>query len=116
MPLLCAAADIKYTVVMLNDDELKQSMESAEEHGIHDSIYGFISDGNLWIDGVEWIDDHWTDEIIAAHPETYMLVMKGSPGGVDSLLEQYLTMERDWYHQHDLYDLWQTSVGHVAVC
>lgn len=116
MPLLCKMSDIKYTVVRIEKDEFNEIMESMEQHGIDEDIYGFISDNTLWIDGANCIDDHWLDEIIAETPDAYSMIIHGCPANVDRILEKYIAMENDWYHQHDEYDIWKTSVGHVAVC
>ena len=109
-------SDIKYTAVLIEKDELNQIMESMEEHGIDEDIYGFISDNTLWIDGANYIDDHWSDEIIAETPEACIMIIHGSPANVDRILDKYIAMENDRYHQHDHYNIWQTSVGYVAVC
>lgn len=116
MPLLCAFNSIKYTVVIIPKDDLNEIMESAVVHGIDNRIYGFISDNTLWIDGANCIDDHWSDEIIAEYPDSYMIIINGSPQSVDEILGTYIVMEQDWYNQHTMYDLWQTSVGYIAVC
>jgi len=117
MPVLCRMSDIKYTVVLMEKDDFNQMMESMEEHGIDEDIYGFISDNTLWIDGGKCSDTpHWSDEIIAETPEAYIMIIHGSPANVDRILDKYIAMENDWYHQHDHYDIWHTSVGHVAVC
>ena len=115
MPLLCSVESIKHTVVILNEDDYNQILASAEDAGNSEDICGFIRDGDLHLNGVP-IEDHWSNEIIAANPGTFMIIIKGPPTCVDSLLEMYISMERDWYHQHDSYDIWQTRVGHVAVC
>lgn len=115
MPLLCSVESIKYTVVILNEDDFSQILNSAEEAGKSEGICGFIRDGELHLNGVP-IEDHWSNEIIAANPGEFMIIIKGPPTCVDSLLEMYISMENDWYHQHDSYDIWQTRVGHVAVC
>jgi hypothetical protein len=86
---------------------------------------------------------HWSDEIIAAHPGEYMIVIKGSPDRVDVILERYMitgelnrilklskveedtptvllklikAMDRNVYFNHCSYKTWETSVGYVAVC
>ena len=116
MPLLSRVADIKYTAVILEEDDYNQVIISVEDSNNSDGIYGFVHHGELWNNGVRVPEEHWAHEILAAHPDSFMLIIEGSPGGVDSLLEQHIAMERDLYHQHDLYDIWKTSLGHVAVC
>jgi len=116
MPLLCKVADIKYTAVILCEDDYNQVVTSVEDSNNSQGIYGFVHDGELWNNCARVPEGHWAHEILAAHPDAFMIIIKGSPEGVDSLLEQYIAMERDWYNQHTLYDIWQTSLGHVAVC
>ena len=117
MPLLCSVSDIKYTVAIINEDDYDQILNSVGENHSYHSVCGFIRDGKLWYNGVEVLEGHWSHEIIRAYPvDTFMIIIEGSPNGIDGFLEQYIAMEQDWYHQHELYDIWQTSVGYVAVC
>lgn len=118
MPLLCSVSHIKYTVIILEADEYEQILTSEVDDGTDEWIHGYIIANRKFVFPyvIEPPADHWSNEIIAAHPDKYMIVIKGSPDRVDVTLERYIAMERDWYHQHDVYDLWQTSVGYVAVC
>ena len=117
MPLLCSVSDIKYTVIILEEDEYEEIVNSEVDDGTDEWIHGYIRNGKFVFPyQPESPADHWSNEIIAAHPDKYMIVIKGSPDRVDVTLERYIAMERDWYHQHDLYDIWETSVGYVAVC
>jgi hypothetical protein len=114
MPLLCSVDSIKYTIVVIEDHEFNDILEAGE--GNYDDIYGFISNGQLKLTNGETPEDHWSAEIIAAKPNEYMIIIEGIPNTVDHVLCNYICMENDWYHQHDLYDIWQTPVGHIAVC
>ena len=117
MPLLCSVSDIKYTVIILEEDEYEQIVNSEVDDAADEWIHGYIRHGKFVFPyQPESPADHWSNEIIAAYPDKYMIVIKGSPDRVDVTLERYIAMERDWYHQHDLYDIWETSVGYVAVC
>lgn len=115
MPLLCSVDDIKYTIVILEDDEFNEIIEGSEDKS-YDDIYGFIRNGQLKLTNGETPENHWSAEIIAAKPNEYMIIIQGLPSIVDDVLSNYIGMENDWYHQHDLYDIWQTPVGHIAVC
>ena len=119
MPLLCSVSDIKYTVIILEEDEYEELVDSQSEvdDGTDEWIHGYIRNGKFVFPYIiEPPADHWTNEIIAANPDKYMIVIKGSPDRVDVTLERYIAMERDWYNQHNLYDIWETPVGYVAVC
>ena len=117
MPLVCGVTMIKYTVVMLNEEDFTQIVDGVEQSRNSDGIYGFIEGGQFrFSNAAEVPDGHWLHEIIAAHPDDLMMIIEGSPAHVDGILDRYIAMEQDWYHQHDLYDLWQTPVGYVAVC
>jgi len=114
MPLLSTVDDIKYTIVVLEEGEFNEILQAGGTN--YDDIYGFISNGKLKLTDGETPNDHWSAEIIVAKPNDYMIIIEGIPNMVDYVLSNYISMEQDWYHLHDLYDIWQTPVGHVAVC
>ena len=146
MPIVDPVADIKYTytVIILEKDEYDEIVDSDVDDGTDEWIHAFIHDGKLFLPYTPASPpDHWSDEIIAAHPGEYMIVIKGSPDRVDVTLERYMitgelnrilklskveedtptvllklckAMDMNVYHNHHLYDTWETSVGYVAVC
>ena len=118
MPLICSTGNIKYSLVRLDEEEFEQILEGSDEHENYDGIVGFIRDGKFTHPRhvEEKNADHWSTELCKAFPGECILVIEGPPANVDSILETFIAMERDWYNQHNYYDLWCTSVGYVAVC
>lgn len=101
----------------MEEDDYDEILNSIVDDSTDEWIHGFIRDGKFVFPyAIDPPADHWSNEITAAYPDTDMIVIKGSPARVDLVLERYLTMEQDWYHQHQLYDIWKTPVGYVAVC
>ena len=142
MPLVCDMA-YTYTVVILEKDEYDQIVDSDVDDGTDECIHAFIHDEKFFFPYTPACPPgHWSDEIIAAHPGEYMIVIKGSPDRVDVTLERYMitgelnrilklskledtptvllklckAMDRNVYHNHYSYKTWETSVGYVAVC
>ena len=146
MPLVCDVPDIKYTytVVILEKDEYDEIVDSDIDDGTDEWIHAFIHDGKFSFPyTLACPPGHWSNEIIAAHPGEYMIVIKGSPDRVDVTLERYMitgelnrilkiskveedtptvllklwkAMGQNVYHNHYAYKTWETSVGYVAVC
>jgi hypothetical protein len=144
MPIVDPVADIKYTytVIILEKDKYDEIIYSDVDDGTDEWIHAFIHDGKFSLPYTLG-PGHWSDEIIAAHPGEYMIVIKGSPDRVDVTLERYmitgelnrilklskveedtptvllkLCKAMDWnvYFNHHFYKTWETSVGYVAVC
>ena len=146
MPLVCDVPHIKYTytVIILEKDEYDEIVDSDVDDGTDEWIHAFIHDGKFFFPYKPASPPgHWSDEIIAAHPGEYMIVIKGSPDRVDVTLERYMitgevnrilklskveddnptvllklckAMDRNVYYNHCSYKTWETSVGYVAVC
>jgi hypothetical protein len=133
-----------YTVIVLEKDVYDEIVDSDVDDGTDEWIHAFIHDGKFSLPyTLGCPPGHWSDEIIAAHPGEYMIVIKGSPERVDVTLERYMitgelnrilklskveedtptvllklckAMDRNVYHNHYAYKTWETSVGYVAVC
>ena len=135
-----------YTVIILEKDVYDEIVDSDLDDGTDEWIHAFIQNGKFCLPyRPACPPGHWSDEIIAAHPGKYMIVIKGSPDRVDVTLERYLITGElnrilklskpedtptvlvidklckamDWsvYDSYRyLYKTWETSVGYVAVC
>ena len=119
MPLICQTNDIKYTLVRgLTEEDFEDILEGSAEHDNYEGIVGFIRNGKFTHphDVEEQYETLWSKEFCQAFPDECILVIVGAPLFVDSILERYINMENDWYNQHNVYDLWQTPVGYIAVC
>jgi len=146
MPLVCDVPHNKYTytVIILEKDVYDEIVDSDLDDGTDEWIHAFIHDEHFFFPYKPASPPgHWSDEIIAAHPGKYMIVIKGSPDRVDVTLERYmitgelnrilklskledtptvlvidkLCKAMDWvYFNHCFYKTWETSVGYVAVC
>jgi len=118
MPAICSTNTIKFSLVNLDAEEFQQILETSAEYDNYEGIVGFIRNGKFTHPyGVEEQDEtHWSTEFCKAFPGDCLLVIEGPPSGVDSILETFIVMERDWYGAHNEFELWTTPVGNVAVC
>ena len=118
MPVICSTNSIKFSLVNLEQEEFEQILEGSAKYDNYEGIVGFICNGKFTHpSGVEEQDEtHWSTEFCTGFPGQSFLVIEGPPTNADGVLETFIAMERDWYGQHNEFELWFTPVGYVAVC
>ena len=97
MSKVCSYHDIKYTMVIVNDDELQYASEMVYNYltdvvdtntldipRMSNGILGFVADGKFWNPVLEpdGLENHWAIPIAEDYKET-LVVLKGAPNSYE---------------------------------
>ena len=129
MSKLCHTSDIKYTILIVEKEEMSYAIEMVvnyleDENEIDmddpdvvaaaaNGIYGFINTGKFWHPITDLDpDSHWTVPILKEYHNDHMIILKGSPNEVSNTVTD-ITGEDNPYLLS--YDIWKTDAGIVAI-
>ena len=130
MSIICNTSDIKYTIIYVEKDEfgwgiemVVNYLEDENEIDMNDldvvadsanGVYGFIDNGKFWhpIVEVSNLDNHWTVPIYKEYEYDYMIILKGSPNELSTLITELTGDEKPYLES---YYIWKTDDGIVAV-
>jgi len=130
MSIICDTSDIKYTLIYVEKEEFSYGIEMVvnyleDENEIDmdnldvvadsaNGIYGFINNGKFWhpIVEVDNLSNHWTVPIQNEYEYDYMIILKGSPNEVSTLVTELTGNEKPYLES---YHIWKTDDGIVAV-